>query len=132
MTSQTLRDAIAAQRGPAYDEARKIARLSDPRTGAWRGNGCVMSRGTFLCTLDARGQGGPRPEAEAHSWGGSLKEIKELVALVETQYPEVTEVYLGGGYDIADSPRHYQDGDYEPSVTSWSLTLWTREKGWVL
>ncbi len=84
------------------------------------------SRGQFLCTGDANGQCAPNVEAECPTWDGNLRSIKTLIEKVKQDYPAVTKIYLSGGYDGAESPYAYQQGDYEPWIASWSVPIWER------
>jgi hypothetical protein len=86
----------------------------------------IRSRGMFLSTIGKNGQCQPKPSAECPTWHGTLREITDLVSLVETTYPEVTEILIEGGYDGADSLRAYLDDDYQPWVAAWSVTVWRR------
>ena len=95
----------------------------------------VRSRGVNLATLDGNGQCDPAPEADCHTWGGSIRELRKMVELVQAQYPNVTEVYLGGGFDGSlegDSLKDFLSGaaDYAPWASEWTVTVWTRKDGW--
>jgi hypothetical protein len=94
----------------------------------YRDNKCAFSRGTFLCTSnDRNGQVRPYPEAECITWNESMKQIRSLVEEVLRDYPEVDEIYIGGGFDGANSPRDYHEyGEYEPWVSNWQVTVWRR------
>jgi len=110
-----IKDAVAEARAEAIKDAR--------------GYPCVYSRGTFLATIDPDGQCAPAPEAECPVWKGSMREINELVDEVLKDYPKVTEIYIAGGYDGADSPIAYREwGDYDPWVSAWSVTIWERSQ----
>jgi hypothetical protein len=114
MTLPELKVKIGEARWTAIKEARAAAR-------------CNRSRGTFLATADNRGdQCAPFPEAEAHDWDGTLRQINECISAAKT-FPAVQEVYICGGYDGADSVRAFtMDEDYEPWVSAWKVTVWTR------
>jgi hypothetical protein len=116
---QAVRRAVQA----AAEEARREAR----RHGKTVRCPFVRSRGRLLATTSAAGQCLPHPEAEAPSFGGTKKEVVELVQRVQAQYPDVTEIYIAGGYDIAD---RIDFDDYEPRVSEWSVVVWTRGGGW--
>ena len=91
------------------------------------------SRGVNLCTSNAHGdQCGPNPDAECPSWDGNKASIVKLVEKVKAQHPGVARVYLSGGYDGADSPVAYRDGDYTPWAGSWAVDLWSAEQGWLV
>lgn len=104
---------IAAERNRAVKEARRCSKF-------WK------SRGTFLATTGRGGQCNPFPEADCPYWDGTLKSIYETIALVEAEYPEVEEIYISGGYDGADSLYDYRMMCYEPWVSSWDVSIWTR------
>lgn len=114
---RNLKEAIKEARASADEEARG--------QHPW-----VRSRGTFLATLDfARNQCRPFVEAEAVFWRGTWKEITDAVRLVIDQHPNVAEVYIAGGYDGAESYNAlWVDDNYEPWVSSWNVTVWTRDK----
>lgn len=109
-----IRDRIAVARAAAVKEAKAAG-------------GCYFSRGTYIATADKGGQCAPCPEAEALAWDGTVKEIVELVNRVRADYPNVLSVYIAGGYDSADSPQAYRDGEYEPWVSEWSVPVWERD-----
>ena len=81
----------------------------------------VKSRGTFLCTADRDGQCWPMREAEEIRWDGTLKQIQAVIEKVEVDHPSVLTVYIAGGFNGYDYGY-----DYEPSVSSWDVTVWTR------
>lgn len=114
---KNLKAAIKDARASAEDEAKS-------------GHPWTRSRGTFIATIDfSRNQCRPYVEAEASTWRGTWKEITEAVRLVIDQYPNVAEVYIAGGYDGADSYNAlWVDDSYEPWVSSWNVTIWTRDK----
>ncbi len=106
-------------------KARQVA-LSEAKATGYKH---VPSRGTFLCTSNKKeGQVDPALEGDMLSWDWTLRQIKELVAKVEANYPEVDEVYLAGGYDGAESVRDYIDGCYEPCLGMWDLVVWSKEE----
>lgn len=90
-------------------------------------NRCHFSRGTFLATADKNGQCKPAPAAECYNWNGTLRELNELIERVKRDFPDVTSVYLTGGYDGAESPVAYQNGDYDPWTGVWEFDVWRRE-----
>lgn len=108
--------------------------IADARDNAVRqvrkdcGRGVIASRGTFLATADDGGQCEPRPEADCPTWGGTQREIDALIAEVVKSHPNVTRIYIGGGYDWASSPRAYRDGDYAPWAASWGVNVWKRDQ----
>ena len=91
---------------------------------------CIRSRGTHLCTgNEADGQVGPNVAAECHGWNGTAKEIYELVDKVLAGYPDVEEIYIERGYDGANSPRGFNDFEYDPWVDCITINVWTRKDG---
>jgi hypothetical protein len=115
-----LQAAVAKERDYAHKTARDDGRAA--------GMPFIRSRGTFLATLDARGQALPYPEADAIEWRGTRTEIEDAIALVTAKYPDVTEVYIAGGFDTAARLQDFTDGDYEPWMSSWNVTVWTRDE----
>ena len=111
----------------AVKQARDYARHTATKDGRAAGMPFVRSRGTFLATLDGHGQSRPYPEAEAIEWDGTQRDIDKSIALVEADYPDVTEVYIAGGFDTASTLQGFNDGDYEPWMSSWQVTVWTRD-----
>lgn len=111
-----LNEAIANERAKALKDAE----------GQFK---CIYSRGTMLSTCKADGeQCEPAIEADPYLWKRTWKSIAELVALVLAKYPHVAQVYISGGYDGADSVRdRWEYGNYEPWVSSWQVTVWSRE-----
>lgn len=113
MTLKEIEHGVSAHRSASFEEARNLAPF-------------VHSRGTHLCTADMNGgQCSPLPEAEAAPWHGSMREITEVIEQVKDN-PNVGEVYIAGGFDGADSVADYKAGEYEPWVSSWKLTVWSR------
>jgi hypothetical protein len=111
-----LKAAVTAACGQARDEARQSAV-------------CVFARAMNLATAERGGSPcPPREEAACPGWKKTWKEIVEVVSEVEANYPNVLEVYISGGFDAADSPRaRWEDGNYEPWASSWSVVVWERE-----
>jgi len=121
MTNQTPKQfsSFKAEIASARAVALKEARAESP---------FPKSRGTFLGTSNERGGCHPVYEGEAIEWDGTKKSLDALVALVIAEYPQATTVYVMGGYDgyetFADQLEH---GDYDPSVSVWEVTYWTRQ-----
>lgn len=102
-------------------EARETARREARRNCS----GChIASRGTHIATLNADGQCRPCPEADAIDWNGTAKEIVRLIEECIKSHPDVTKVYIGGGFDAAQNLREYLDGIYDPWVESWDVDIW--------
>lgn len=89
----------------------------------------IWSRGLILSTRDKKGdQCSPWPEAEGCTWK-NMREIKGLVKRIEEgQFKDVEEIYISGGFDTADSMQDYRDGNYEPWISSWSVTVWLKNE----
>lgn len=114
MTFSEFKNAVAIARAAAVKEAYDSASF-------------IKSRGTFIATLDAQGQCSPAPEAEAHEWDGTKRELDKLVERVQREYPNVTEVYVAGGYDGFETFADQLAGEpYDPWVSSWCVTYWTK------
>jgi hypothetical protein len=89
----------------------------------------VRSRGTQVYALGAQG-GRTAPLAdEPRDYTGTKRELVELVADIVAHHPACDAVQLAGGFDLSDT---IQFDDYEPEVTTWSVTVWTRARGWVV
>jgi hypothetical protein len=110
-----LNDSITAARKEAEDEARKFYPS-------------VRDRGYFLATADCRGPCRPREEADddVSRWRRTWAEVVKLVADVEAKHPHVMKVYISGGYDGAGHHYRWTNGEYEPWVESWNVTIWER------
>jgi len=91
--------------------------------------GCkrIFPRDTNLATTDSRGQCDPRVEAEGPGFDGRWESVVELVQEVERSYPNVTSVYISGGFDGAESKAFYEACDYEPLIGEWTVEVWERK-----
>lgn len=105
--------------------AARIAALKDARKD-WNFRCFYPRGGTVIATQDRNGQCAPHPEANAVPWHGTKVEIEATIEQVLRDYPNVTRVYLAGGFDGADSPLAYQEGDYQPQCAMWDVTVWER------
>lgn len=124
MEAKIASKALMAAVRDARSEARAEAKACNP----W-----IRSRGTYLCTASNGGdQCAPHPEAECPTWSGRVSDVLALVAEVEAKHPHVGKVYISGGFDGADTFADLWEHDnYEPWVSAWDVTLWTREGGLV-
>ena len=115
-----IKHLVKQARNAAVREARQVSKV-------------YRSRGTFLSTADAGGQCNPAPEAEAQDWDGTMRSIKALVDEVRLQYPNVTEVYISGGYDGFEHTKDLFDqyADYTPWIAHWEVPVWKRDSGYV-
>ncbi|AFU88297.1 hypothetical protein CcrColossus_gp427 [Caulobacter phage CcrColossus] len=110
----------------AIAEARAAA-LVEARHSVGR-RGVYQSRGTWAMTSDGRERAGPLVESvPGDDWKTKWK-FDVLIATIEAHHPEVTEIYVEGGFDYAESPHAMQQGDYDPEVSTWSLLVWKREQ----
>lgn len=124
MTTNLLNDLTATGIRAFVQDERDAARKEATESGYK----VIRSRGTFLCTADHRGdQCRPSEEAGCPKWKGTISEIHKLLYMIAKDYPNVAEVYISGGYDGGDSLRDIWDGDYEPWISAWHLTIWKRE-----
>ena len=112
---------LKAAMSAARQEAEKEAKQSSP---------LVFARAVNLSTAKKGGeQCRPRVEADCPGWKKTWKEIAEVVADVEANYPDVVQVYISGGYDGAESIQaRWVDHNYEPWQSSWNITVWEREE----
>lgn len=110
----------------AVSKAKQTARRS-----ATEQMGFVQARGVHLCTgHDTEGQVPPNVEAECPEWHNTSAEIRSLAVEVMAKWPGVDSIYISGGYDWAESRAEMELGDYQPWASEWSVTVWTREKGY--
>ena len=117
-TFAALKEAVTCARDTAAVEARRCAPF-------------VWSRGTWFITAGTGNQGRVRPcdESGGHYWRGTKQEITKLISEVLLSYPEVQEIVLQGGYDGGQQMSDRDDGNYEPWVSEWEVTLWKRTPG---
>lgn len=88
---------------------------------------CQFERETFIATSDRRGdQCDPFPGAEAHTWGGTVSEIKTIIDDCLMRCPEVQEIRIEGGFDGADSEAAFKADDYTPWISDFSVVVWKR------
>lgn len=112
---EDLKAAVRKERGWAALNAQRGSRLPFFR-----------SRGTWLTTAGKAGQCAPLPAAECPDWRGTKREVENLIALVLSAYPEVTQITIEGGYDGAERLTDFSDGLYEPWVGAWEVLVWER------
>ena len=115
----SLKAAVSVSR----DEARTAAK----RHGRTHHCPFVRSRGTLLCTAGPNGQEWPNIAAECPTWDGTKREVEQLVAKVLAEAPGITEIYIEGAFDMSDL---FSFDDYEPRVSEWAVTVWTRAGGY--
>lgn len=104
-------------------EVRQVALREARRDWPFR---YFPSRGTYLCTADKDGQCQPNPEGDCCAWDGTRRSIKVLLDKILRDYPDVTTIYLAGGYDGSPSPLAYGEGDYQPQCAMWKTVIWER------
>lgn len=96
----------------------------------------VKSRGNFLGTSGKDGPCSPHEPGDCHDWDWTIRQLREVVDNVIAKYPNVTDVFVAGGYDGSfdgDSLRDFLSGDvdYVPWASCWEVTVWTRSTGWL-
>lgn len=109
-----LKADVAAARADCKDALRR-----DPDTSRlW-----LVSRGAWVRTIDAKGEAN-----ETDSWPflGTAWEFVQLTAL--TARPDISAIYIEGGFNAAESGRDYADGNYDPWVGEWSVAVFNREE----
>lgn len=102
------------------------ARRDAEREAKGYGYRIVRSRGTFISTIAKGEQAAPNFGAEAWEWDGTKKSIFALINTVTTQYPEVDEIVIEGGFNGGNSFQDFEYGDYQPWASAWSVTVWTK------
>ena len=104
--------AVSTQRAEAFAEAKRNC----PRS-------FLYSRGTWLRAVNAKGDL-VLGEADTWHWDGDLGST--VKAMVEAEKAGAVSLSIEGGYDCADSPAAYKDGDYEPWVSEWDVVIWSK------
>lgn len=114
-THSEMNEAIVAERNKARKEARELC-----------GPGALRSRGTYTLTADKTGRAGPCQESLVCFDHKTKKGLNALIATIEAEYPGVTEIYVEGGFDYAESVRDMNEGIYDPEISVWSLLVWKK------
>lgn len=115
MSALDLRQMIEEAKAEAKAEAKEA--------------GCraIIPRATDLCTADLDGQQcDPRIHAGSPGWDGRWDTVCEVIRDVQLHHHHVGRVYIEGGFDGASSRRSHDEGDYEPSISTWEVTVWER------
>jgi hypothetical protein len=125
-----IKEAITKARTAAEREARKLGRSNDYEDSYGRRIArpfkFVRSRGARVITINQQ-LGRVDPCEEPWEYGGTKRELVELVNDVLANYPQCDEVVLEGGFDLSET---FDFADYEPRVTDWEVTIWTRAGGY--
>lgn len=109
-----IKSAVQEARAAAEREARESC-----------GRGVLQSRGCSLRIVDAKGNL-IKGEAESWMWSGTGKSL--LDAVMEARYDkDAVELEISGGFNYAETPRALADGQYDPWVSDWGVTVWKRE-----
>jgi hypothetical protein len=111
-----IQEAVRAARADAEREARKAC-----------GRGTFVSRGSSFRGIDAKGDV-VLGEAESWMWAGTGKALVEAIDEVRYDLKRTGAVALSieGGFNFAENPRALADGEYDPWVSEWSVTVWKR------
>lgn len=102
-------------------EARSLAK-QEALSGGFT---VVQSRGAWLRAIKDN-------ESLNESEQSMIKSKTSLLEFVEYWVAQgVTQIQVEGGFDGGYSVNDWEDHGYEPWVSGWSITLWTKEDGWV-
>lgn len=113
-TRAALADAVRAARGDCLDSLRR-----DRETRRlW-----LVSRGAWVRTLDAQGEA--NDDACHWEFKPTAACFARIAALRDN--PDVSAVYIEGGFNGAENGQDYAAGSYDPWVGEWSVTCWTRD-----
>ncbi len=113
-TRAALADAVSAARSDCLDFLRR-----QPETRRlW-----LVSRGAWVRTIGL--DGNASNESDTWDFKPTAKCFAELAALRND--PNVSAVYVEGGFNGAESGRDYADGAYDPWVGEWSVPVWSRD-----
>ena len=107
----------------AMTTARQAAETDARRTC---GRGIYRSRGHWLCTLDANGVLVAPCAENFYSKPLTAKQLQQLIDRVLASHPDVHSITVAGGFDYATTLREFEDMAYDPWVSDWCLTAWTR------
>jgi len=109
-----LAEAVKAARGDCRDALKR-----DKETRSlW-----IVSRGAWVRTMGKNGDASN--ETDSWDYKPTVRLFNELAELRNN--PEVSAVYIEGGFNGAASGQDYADGAYDPWIGEWSVTLWVRE-----
>jgi len=111
----TLAD-LQADISRAYQAALKKARQIT-------GKGFHRSRGRWVVVV---GQSDALIGSGEWEWKGTAKQLHEVMAYASN--PDVAGIFLEGGVDFAEHINGFADGDYEPWVAEWSVSLWEADR----
>jgi hypothetical protein len=125
----TIKEAIIKARTAAEREARKLGRnnyYEDSGRRIAQPFKFVRSRGTRILTINQQ-LGRVAPCEEPWEYDGTKRELVAVVNDVLANYPQCDEITLEGGFDFSET---FGFEDYEPLVTDWAVTIWTRAGGY--
>ena len=109
---QKIKDAVAEARNEAYYGGKQSV-----------GKGIILqSRGSSLIAND---KGGSIWQEGEWAWDGTKKDLEAAIAKAKAD-PKAIELYISGGYDGAESPYDFREGNYCPWVSEWCVLLWAR------
>jgi enhancing lycopene biosynthesis protein 2 len=114
-TFNALTEAVREARDNAHTEARRDC-----------GKGFFKSRGAWFVTLNAK-EGLTMPANENFPCKRiTAKELAALITKVQANYPKVDSIDVCGGFDYAENLSEFNSQNYDPWVSEWSVTVWTR------
>jgi hypothetical protein len=114
-TATALKAAVTDARSAAKVEAEKDC-----------GRGCLISRGAYIRTFDAKGDV-IKGEAESWEFTGKADQVTFLGNLLRYD-TKVVRITIEGGWNWATNPRDYADGDYQPWVSEWAVVFGETEE----
>lgn len=106
-------ECVRGARGEALYEAQRACR-----------DGVLRSRG--VCIKAARDCETILGEADSWPWDGTKGSLLRAVREAVEAGAEVVVMY--GGYDWAASIDRMADGDYDPWVSEWGVTVWRQSE----
>ena len=86
---------------------------------------CLFNRGRVIAAMKDNER---LDDGNVWVWNGTKKHLMQAVESLAADGAEV--IFVEGGIDGADSPRHYFEYcDYEPWIDVWEIEFWSKEKG---
>jgi hypothetical protein len=133
VTFAAIKAAVTTERKAARAEAEAHRRglNADLNKARRRGErvvryGFIRSRGQRFTSLDTTGGRGGAFE-ESGDWDGTKGDLLNAIGACMAD-PRTESLDLSGGFDISET---IDFDDYEPEVSYWSVTVWTRAEGMV-